>query len=107
MFGGGAPFVEAVLARSSVHAHNSLMTNTDEHSRGETLLRSADLSPELIAALDHAVATQTEGGAASPPSRAQLIARVLEDWLRSNGHLRHDGRDEGLRPENLTSENDL
>jgi len=83
------------------------MTNTDEHSRGETLLRSADLSPELIAALDHAVATQTEGGAASPPSRAQLIARVLEDWLRSNGHLRHDGRDEGLRPENLTSENDL
>jgi hypothetical protein len=82
------------------------MTDTDENSRGETLLGSADLSPELIAALDHAVATQAERDPTSRASRPQLIARIVSEWLRSEGHLRQSGRDEGLRPEDLTSEND-
>jgi hypothetical protein len=83
------------------------MTRADENPRDETLLTSADLSPELVAALDHAVATQTQRDPASPASRAQLIARILTQWLRVEGHLRHGGGDEGLRPEDLTSENDL
>ena len=79
---------------------------TNENTRGDTLLTSADLSPEELAALDHAVATQAEGRAPSGASRAQLTARIISDWLRAHGHLRHSGGDEGLRPEDLTSEND-
>jgi hypothetical protein len=66
------------------------------------LLSSSDLSPELMEALDHAAAT-----APDQPGRAGLIRRVLSEWLHAKGHMRRRGCDEGKRPEELTSENDL
>jgi hypothetical protein len=70
--------------------------------QNEPLLSSSDLSPDLIEALDHAVATEP-----GPSGRAELIRRILSDWLHAKGHMRHRGCDEGRRPEDLTSENDL
>jgi hypothetical protein len=95
-----------MLARCHRRAHTPGMTDTDDNLRGETLLGSADLSPELIAALDRAVATQAERDPASRASRSQLIARIVAEWLHTEGHLRHSGQDEGVRPQDLTSEND-
>jgi len=65
------------------------------------LLTTSDLSPDLIAAIDHAAAL-----APDRPGRSAMIARILTEWLHAKGHLRHEGADEGTRPENLTSEND-
>lgn len=65
------------------------------------ILSQSDLSPDLLAAIDHAAALATD-----KPERSEMIARILTEWLHAKGHLRHFGADEGTRPENLTSEND-
>jgi len=74
----------------------------NDAQKDEPLLSSSDLPPELLDALDRAVAAAPEG-----PRRAGLIRRVLAEWLHVKGYMRRRGCDEGVRPEDLTSENDL
>jgi hypothetical protein len=77
------------------------MTNFDRKPSGEPILTSGDVSPDLLAALDRAAAA-----APGRETRAGLMSRILSEWLHAKGYLRHTGCDEGVRPENLTSEND-
>ena len=53
----------------------------------------------LISALDAFAADQPE----PVPSRAEVIRRIVADHLRSKGYLKPS---EGLRPDQLTTEND-
>jgi hypothetical protein len=78
------------------------MTNIDPKRGGEPLLTAGDLPVDLLAALDRAAAA--EPGRAT---RADLVSRILSEWLRAKGYMRGAGCDEGVRPENLTSENDI
>ena len=59
-----------------------------------------DLSPDLLSALD-AYAAHADG----QPSRAELIRRIIKDWLSTNGYLQRSAG-EGLRPDQLTTEHD-
>mgnify|MGYP000032396575 CR=1 FL=1 len=40
------------------------------------------------------------------PSRAEAVRRIVHDWLRAKGYLRASEREEGTRPEDLSSAND-
>lgn len=40
------------------------------------------------------------------PSRAEAVRRIVHDWLRAKGYLRMSEREEGTRPEDLSSAND-
>ena len=59
--------------------------------------------PELLAALD-SYSTHADGN----PGRPETVRRIMRDWLMANGYLRpgHVEEDEGLRPDQLTTEND-
>ncbi len=78
------------------------MTIENDSSRGDVILTGADLPPDVMEALDRAFVA--DGG---KRSRSDLVAGIVADWLRGKGYMRSRGCDEGTRPENLTSENDM
>jgi hypothetical protein len=55
--------------------------------------------PSLRAALDKAAGDDHR-------SVASYVEKLLTEHLKAKGYLRHPGSDEGLRPGQLTSEND-
>ena len=40
------------------------------------------------------------------PSREEAVRRIVHDWLRAKGYLRMSEREQGTRPEDLSSVND-
>ncbi|GAB4350674.1 MAG: hypothetical protein Kow0026_07120 [Oricola sp.] len=64
---------------------------------------------ELSVPLERALLDGLDAWAAGEkgaPSRAEAVRRILHDWLRAKGYLRISEREEGTRPEDLSSAND-
>jgi hypothetical protein len=50
-----------------------------------------------------------EAAAAAEPGRpscSELMRRIMVEWLAERGYLRSSKSDQGIRPDQLTSEND-
>ncbi|QKV20138.1 hypothetical protein [Oricola thermophila] len=71
--------------------------STDK-SFGEITLR---LERALLDGID--AYSATENGITS---RDEAVRRIVHDWLRAKGYLRISEREQGTRPQDLTSEND-
>ena len=81
--------------------HSRLITRPQmtEHIRN-TLAPGLLINPVLKGAAERAAALEH-------CSVTALIEKLLTDYLRRNGYLpRHPGADEGMRPHELTSDND-
>ena len=59
------------------------------------------LTHHVEAALDAAIRSERDGS-----SRSELIRRIVTEWLTAKGYLRNAQSDQGLRPDELNSEND-
>jgi len=59
------------------------------------------LTHQVEAALDAATGSERDGS-----SRSELIRRIVTEWLTAKGYLRNAQSDQGLRPDELNSEND-
>ncbi|HEV7448589.1 MAG TPA: hypothetical protein VGO18_38840 [Steroidobacteraceae bacterium] len=59
------------------------------------------LTHQTEAALDAAVGNQRDVS-----SRSELMGRIVTEWLTAKGYLRNAQSDQGLRPDELNSEND-
>jgi hypothetical protein len=55
---------------------------------------------------DNVKAAAEKAAAADHRSLASLVEKLLTEHLKAKGYLRHPGSDEGLRPAELTSDND-
>jgi predicted HicB family RNase H-like nuclease len=74
----------------------------DQASMSERRIRTSTLNLRLDNEVFHAAERAANDGRRSVTS---FVERLLADYLHTNGYLRRPG-DEGLRPEELTSEND-
>ena len=59
------------------------------------------LAHQVEAALDAAICSERHGS-----SRSELMGRIVIEWLTAKGYLRNAESDQGLRPDELNSEND-
>jgi ABC-type ATPase with predicted acetyltransferase domain len=83
--------------------NKSISDNQKKRGRPATGIRAMvgfRAGDELTAALDNAAAEQ------DAPSRSELIRRIVVEWLKDRGYLRNAQSDQGLRPDQLNSEND-
>ncbi|MFZ2099094.1 MAG: hypothetical protein WAU86_00850 [Oricola sp.] len=62
---------------------------------------SVELESMLLAGLDAYASAQGDA-----PSRAEAARRILREALRAQGYLRFYEREEGTKPEDLSSAND-
>jgi hypothetical protein len=68
----------------------------DLHKTGTFKLR---IDPTLKEAVEKAAAHEHR-------SVTSLVEKLLTDYLGRQGYMRHPGQDEGIRPQDLTSDND-
>jgi hypothetical protein len=69
--------------------------------------RSVDgMTPVRLAQHAEAALNAAVGKERDVTSRSELIGRIVTEWLTANGYLRNAYSDQGLRPDELNSEND-
>ena len=86
-----------ILAGPFANQHVPTMSETDQETRSAPL--DLRLTPHLQAALDRAATANRQ-------TLAAYVENVLSEHLRRTGYLAPLHRDEGLRPDQLTTEND-
>jgi phosphohistidine phosphatase SixA len=69
--------------------------------RGVEGITPVRLAQHAEAALDAAADNERD-----VTSRSELVGRIVTEWLTANGYLRNAYSDQGLRPDELNSEND-
>jgi hypothetical protein len=64
------------------------------------------ITPVRLAQHAEAALEAAAGNEPDVTSRSELIGRIVTEWLTANGYLRNAYSDQGLRPDELNSEND-